>query len=273
MNYFRRVASKTKQTLLSFIRHSPDFLIIGTQKSGTTSLYEYLKMHSRIIGPEDQKELHFFNLYYHRGLTWYLSHFPLRIKTFKKLAFEATPDYIRHEKAPSRIIDDLGKVKLILTLRDPVERAFSAWKMWHSFKDDPEKAKRADYRTFSEAIHQELLSPDNQQDLHFHYLQKGRYIEQIENYYKYFSKDDILILDYQDMNDDLINYLNQICQFLKIAPFPKEKSNSFTKNRHWVGPSWKVTADDKTTMKHLRDYYAPYNKRLFDLLGRRFDWD
>lgn len=273
MNHIRRVASKAKQSLLPLIRHSPDFLIIGTQKSGTTSLHTYLNEHPQIVAPKKKKELHFFNLYYDRGLSWYLAHFPYRISTLRKLTFEATPDYIRHEQAPARIKNDLGNVKLILTLREPVERAYSAWKMWHSFKGEPEETKRADYRTFSEAINEELISPDDQQDLHFYYLQKGRYVEQIENYYKYFSKDNMLILNYENMKEDLIDYLNQICHFLNVDSFKKKKGESFKKNRQWVGPKWKPNTEDKVTMELLRDYYAPYNKRLFDVIGYRFNWD
>lgn len=268
----RSFASRAKKASFSYFRHPPDFLIIGTQKSGTTSLHAYLKEHPQILAPSGDKEIHFFNIYYYRGFNWYLSQFPWRFQTRGRLTFEATPDYISHHKAPLRIKKDLGNIKLILTLREPVARAYSAWKMWNSFIDHDEKAAKADRRSFSEAIKQELSSPDEQSELHFHYLAKGRYVEQIENFYKYFPDNKLLILDYQKMNNDLYCYLSQICDFLEIDHFSKDETRQFKKKRLWVSPKRKTTSEDNATMKVLHNYYKPYNEKLYSLLGRRLNW-
>lgn len=268
----RSFASRIKIFSLHFFCHRPDFLIVGTQKSGTTSLHAYLKEHLQILAPMGQKEIHFFNIYYKKGYTWYLSQFPWRFQTRGRLTFEATPDYISHHDAPVRISNNLGNIKLILTLREPAARAYSAWKMWNNFIDHPKKAKKADQRSFSEAIKQELSSRDGQRELHFQYLAKGRYVEQIENFYQYFPHNTLLILDYQEMNSDLHSYLNQICDFLEIDRFTKDRCKQFEQTRLWVSPKRKITSEDKATLELLRNYYAPYNEKLFSLLGRRLYW-
>lgn len=272
LNISTLLTKKVSPLVLPFFRHSPDFLIIGAQKAGTTSLHAYLKEHPRIAASLGPKELHYFNLYHHKGLSWYLSKFPWRLQSRGKLTFEATPDYVCHAQVPARIRQSLGRPKLILTLREPSERAYSAWKMWHNFADHPSKAAKADLRSFPEAIRDELSSADGQSNLHFHYIAMGRYVEHIENFRQYFSESELLILDYQDMSSDLYGFLGQICEFLEIEHFSAEQCSQLGQARHWVGPPKTPCAEEEATLSKLRDYYAPYNERLFDLLGRRFAW-
>lgn len=82
---------------------------------------------------------------------------PLPLRTANRLCFEATPDDLYHTEAASRIEETLGPVKLIAVLRDPAARADSAWKMWNSFRDRPDKSRKADHRSFAQAIYDELV--------------------------------------------------------------------------------------------------------------------
>src|SRR5437588_302768 len=116
------------------IRLLPDFLIIGTQRGGTTSLERYLDAHP-CVGAAANKDLHFFDRRFHKGLAWYRGHFPTRIEKYyaerlRGQAFvtgEASPSYLFHPYAPKRVAKAMPDVKLIVLLRNPVDRAFSQY--------------------------------------------------------------------------------------------------------------------------------------------------
>jgi hypothetical protein len=253
-------------------RARPHFLVIGAQKAGTTSLEKFLSAHPRLL-PAAKKELHYFYLYYERGLGWYLRHFPWRWEVGKRLCFEATPDYLAHaDVTAERMRRDLGPVKLIAVLREPVARAWSAWRMWHSFAQRPDKAAKADGRSFAAAIDAELARGAAGAADHFHYVRMGHYAEHLERFFAHFPADDVLVLDYGEMEADLTGFLQRICAFLEIEPFCEADLARFGGRRHWVSPSRTPTSADEHAMDRLRAHYAPHNDRLWALLGRRFDW-
>lgn len=265
--------AEAKNRVLRPLRTGPDFLIVGAQKAGTTSLYHYLAEHPQLRPASGPKELHYFNLYHHRGLAWYLSHFPLRfVSGGRRLSFEATPDYLGHAAVPERIRRDLGRVKLIAVLREPAARAYSAWKMWHSFADHPTKAAKADPRAFAQAIEEELADPHGQADRHFHYVRFGRYAEHLDAYRRHFARDEMLILDHREMSADLLGFLGRICAFLEVEPFASETVARLGARRHWASPDWPETEAVGRTLTRLRAYYAPHNERLFAMLGQRWGW-
>ena len=105
----------------------PDFIIIGAQRSGTTSLYNYLIEHQNIKSTS-QKEIHYFDNNYDKGLTWYSKKFP-SIRKGIEITGEASPYYIFHPHAVNRISKDFPNVKLIVLLRNPIERAYSHYCM------------------------------------------------------------------------------------------------------------------------------------------------
>src|SRR5260370_34793697 len=120
------------RALNSSIRLMPDFLIIGAQKGGTTSLYYYLVEHP-YIGQSSTKEVHYFENKYQRGLWWYKAHFPTIVEKYyvesrDKGTFitgEASPSYLSHPHAPGRAAKLLPHPQLIFRLRYPVYRANS----------------------------------------------------------------------------------------------------------------------------------------------------
>ena len=127
-----RLAEVLSRGLTHPIRLLPDFLISGAQRGGTTSLYNYLQAHPCFELPTT-KELHFFDRKFHRGLAWYRAHFPTylekcfaqRIQGRAFLTGEATPNYLFHPLVSRRVAEVLPRVKLIVLLRNPVDRAFS----------------------------------------------------------------------------------------------------------------------------------------------------
>src|SRR5690349_6371993 len=110
----------------------PDFLIIGAQKAGSTSLASYLAAHPCVVPPR-WNEAHFFDLNYERGVDWYRSLFPVgvrarlnsRLRGRRHLTGDSTPHYIVHPRMPARARDLLPAARIIILLRDPVDRAHS----------------------------------------------------------------------------------------------------------------------------------------------------
>jgi lipopolysaccharide transport system ATP-binding protein len=88
--------------LTAGLRRAPDFLIIGAQKGGTTSLYSYLCEHPSVVAAE-RIEVHYFDLAYDRPWWWYKSHFPGRIGNGRTLTGEASPYYLFHPLVPERV--------------------------------------------------------------------------------------------------------------------------------------------------------------------------
>ena len=120
-------------------RPLPDFLIIGTKRGGTTSLWRYLIQHPlvpRLFPAWNTKTSHYFEENFHRGEAWYRSHFPTarqraaleRRHGAPPKAGEAAPLYMFHPLGSSRVATVMPGVRLVVLLRDPVERAYSHWK-------------------------------------------------------------------------------------------------------------------------------------------------
>lgn len=163
-------------------RALPDFLILGTQKGGTTSLFEYLEQHPRVLGPT-RKEIHYFadrpnpNNYRILGPGWYRSHFPGQ-RTLRELGAitgEATPDYMVEPTTMRRIADDLPASRWIVLLRDPILRAASAHAM--------EFGRGRESLPFADAVAAEL-DPDRParsgpDEAELDYLRRGHYADQL----------------------------------------------------------------------------------------------
>ena len=108
----------------------PTFLCIGAQRAGTTWLHNLLASHPRVYVPTRRKEIHYYDWYYHRGLNWYRSFFPHQNQAQKYAALgEVTPDYLYESEAPKRIAETNPEIKLIVMLRNPIDRAFSHYRL------------------------------------------------------------------------------------------------------------------------------------------------
>ena len=113
-------------------RTVPDYLVIGTKRGGTTSLQQYLTAHPDVLEPKAAKASHYFDANFSKGWSWYRAHFPLQRWMDRERAAgrpvvvgEASPYYCFHPLALDRIAARVPDVKLIIVLRDPVERAWS----------------------------------------------------------------------------------------------------------------------------------------------------
>lgn len=261
--------------LYPIIKSKPDFLVIGVQRAATTSLYRYLIQHPQILVTHKLRETYYFDNpeNYSKGFGWYLSHFPSQLHKGKKLTFEASPSYIYYSQIPKLIKQDLGTIKMIAILRNPVDRAYSAWQMYHSYSNLPLKhlRERADERSFAEAINQEFNPESNTDKYPYNYINRGKYVQQLENYYNYFDKDKVLVLNFAAFGDDLGSSLNQICDFLNIEYFSQEAIQQFQQEKY-AAAKYVRSSDDDQVLEQLKNYFAQYNEKLYTLLGHRYDW-
>lgn len=190
----------------------PNFLIVGAQKSGTTSLHEYLRHHPQIYLPEG-KETKFFaeDERYAKGLAYYEEqHFSSCHG--EPAVGEVDPDYMYFEQALDRMaVDlDLGTTKLIFVLRNPVDRAFSHYLM----------TLRRGIETFSfeEAIRQEdeRISKDYYSNMHFSYIRRGYYLQQIKRFLAYTDRSNMLFILSEDLRNNTMDALTSCYRFLNI---------------------------------------------------------
>lgn len=177
----------------------PNFLIIGVQKGATTWLAKCLGQHSDVFLAEVKEVRFFFHGQFEKGLKWYESHFD--DWSGQKAIGEATPGYIYYQEVPGRIKATLGdEIKLIASLRHPVDRAYSAF--WERLSRGLIPAD-ADFRT--------LFYQDS------HGLQsRGYYFAQLGRYLEHFPRENLLVLIYEDIKRDAQKVVSDCLEFLDI---------------------------------------------------------
>lgn len=179
----------------------PNFLIIGAQKAATTWLAENIAEHPDVfIAPA--KEIYYFNHRFHQGTDWYERHFAEW--DGESAIGEATPGYLPHSNAPSRIAETLDQPRLIALLRQPIDRAFSAY--WHHVR-----SSRIDPSTSFVAC---LETGDDD----FELLERGAYVSQLERYFSQFGRDRMLIMLYDQLFTDSASTCTTVFDFLHVDP-------------------------------------------------------
>ncbi|HDZ18364.1 hypothetical protein LCGC14_0877340 [marine sediment metagenome] len=260
------------------IRTLPDFLIIGASRCGTTSLYNYLVKHPNIKSAR-VKEVHFFDLNYFKGVDWYKSFFPTKFYKFIMtrlshrdfLTGEASPSYITHPHAAKRVYSNFPKIKIIILLRNPIDRAYSQYH--HILKGGREKI------SFDKAIVKENDRINGELDKMiknefykspyypaFAYLTRGLYINQIKPWLNYFPEEQILIVKSENLFQYPKGTLKEIFKFLNLPNWVKIKFIRYHSEANSRGM-------DLETRNYLIEYFKPYNQQLSEYLDSKFDWD
>lgn len=259
------------------LRVLPDFIIIGAQKCGTTSLYDDLIKHPSIL-PSFTKEVDFFNKKFHKGVEWYRAHFPSVVykycitHIYKQdfITGEASPDYIIYPHSPKRISTVLPGVKIIVLLRNPVDRAYSHY--YHEIRQKRETLSFEDAIGMEEerlrGEFEKMTNDENYYSFNYNtysYLSRGIYIEQLKRWSNYFNKEQILILKSEDFFEDSQAVFQRTLQFLNL---PSWQPEYFGKDN--VGYYPKMEA---STRCRLLNYFESYNYRLYEYLGVNFGWE
>ncbi|MBT3321974.1 MAG: sulfotransferase [Anaerolineae bacterium] len=253
-------------------RKSPDFLIVGVMKGGTTSLFRYLSKHPQVL-PPFRKEIKYFDCNYFKGASWYQAHFPLK-KKFRggsKLTGEATPYYIFHPTAPDRIASAMPQAKIIILLRNPINRAYSHYQHMVRVGREPlsfEEAIAAEpERLLDEA---EKISTGARyptyRHLQYSYLGRGEYLAQIKKWHDLFSKEKVLILQSEDLYQNTAETVQKAQEFLGISAWHPE-------NAYGVFKEGSYQPMQATTRDKLAAHFKIQNEALYDYLGRDFSWE
>jgi hypothetical protein len=272
-----RIGGRRFGTLTARFRLLPDYLIIGAQRAGTTSLFKYLVQHPAIGRPFLGKGAHFFDTNYSPNLDVYRAHFPTTayrwyVKASRRMDMvtgEGSPYYLAHPHAPYRIAKALPGVKLIALLRDPVERAYSHFQH--------EVARGFEDLSFEEALeqeprrlHGELEKMRNDPSYnsfafqHHTYLERGRYADQLDVWYRLFPRDQILVLRSEDLFADPEWTYGEVLRFLGVSAFSLREYEAFNPRTY--------TEMQPQTRRNLVQYFAEPNERLYDLVGVDFGW-
>ena len=246
----------------------PDFIIVGTVRSGSTSLYYNICEHPSVLSAA-YDEIGFFDSNYHLGINWYRSMFPtikemenVERKTGFAITGEDTPFYLWKEEAAKRIFEMNGDTKIIGIFRNPVDRAYSNYNL--AVRSKTEKL------TFEDAIDEEISflkkhsfreSVDNKRS----YLAKGIYENQIKIWFELFPREQIHLLSTEDMQKNPEKTLQKAFRFLEIPDYiiknpQKQKAAEYKKMNN-------------ETREKLVDFYKQHNERFFKTIQKNFGWD
>ena len=210
-----RMITKQKNYVYPLNNRTIDFIIVGTQRGGTTSLSINISKHPEIFidnnkNPE-KSEIHFYDINWKKGIEWYKKQVKFE-KNKNKIIGEKTPDlmYLEYTHPYMHFVNPF--LKIIVILRNPVERAYSHWKL--------NKKNNSENLSFSKAISFELKNLKNQNKTFFtsgyHYINRGFYYQQIKNLLKWFPMDNMLVLISEDVKNNMNKSYNKLYNFLQI---------------------------------------------------------
>jgi Sulfotransferase domain len=268
--------------LTSPVRLLPDFLIIGTQRGGTTALYHYLRAHP-CITTAITPDIHFFDKKYSRGLAWYRGHFPTLVEKYyaqhlRERAFvtgEACSSYLFYPHTSKRVASILPRVKLIVLLRNPVDRAYSqcyhALELGYETLSFEEAIRREEERIAGERekILQDELYYSNVY-MHLSYLKRGIYVDQLREWMSFFPRERFLILKSEDFFTDPVTTYKRVLAFLNVPEVePQVRKKEY---KHYSHNTY-FSQMDPALRRRLNEYFEPHNARLYDFLGVDFGWE
>jgi Sulfotransferase domain len=272
-----------KRSILTFGRLTaasrplPDFLILGAQRSGTTSLARYLAEHPAVRTMANVKGAHYFDKNYDKGIDWYRGHFPsapyrawLKRRTgFDLVTGEGSPYYLLHPLVPERVAEVMPSAKLIAMLRDPIERAYSGYQ--HEF------GRGFETLAFEDAVEAEpgRLEGERQRMIedpayssfdfqHHSYLTRGLYLDQIQQWLRHFPREQLLVIGAEEFFQEPARLFAHVLEFLELPPWSLDRYEQHNARSY---------APMSTAMRtRLEAYFREPNRRLFDDLGRSFAW-
>jgi hypothetical protein len=255
-------------------RALPDALVIGGQKCGSTSIYRYLVQHPQIRGvvqrPDHHsrtwvdKEIHFFDIddRYRHGERWYRAHFQPRREGV--INVEATPNSLTHLKVPNRARALVPNAKPIVSLRDPVERAFSAFQHMQRASRNKASLPRESFREYiNRKIDPKLEGQRRPGD--WEVLDMGKYVIGLERWLACYPREQFHIIDFRELVSNPDETVAGIIEFLGLPPLPINTDRSFNQGHY-------VERMDPDLEERLREYFEPHNRRLEALLGYSMGW-
>jgi Sulfotransferase domain len=246
-------------------RMDPDFIVIGGQRCGTTTLFKTLADHPQVRRPTAVKGTDYYTLHYARGLDWYRSRMPLALgASADAKAFEACTYYMFHPFAIERIARDYPDVKLVAMLRDPVSRAFSAYKheLARGFETETDflAALRLEPARLEGEVEKMRADVSYQSFSHRHhaYLSRGQFAEQLERVYHHFPRNQVHVMRSETFFADPHAEIGKLTDFLGLAPWMPAHVE-----QHNARPSSGMPGQ---AHEFLVQHFRPHNEALEELL-------
>jgi hypothetical protein len=251
-------------------RPLPDFIVAGVQKGGTTFMFQEMLRHPEVRGALT-KEVHFFDTNWERGVDWYSGMFPRSRSGAKVIRGEASPAYIFHPRGVQRIAETLDDPRLIVIVRDPVQRALSQYKHERRLGFEP-------CPTFEEALALEESRVADDFDRvrdgslshsfavgHFSYTRRGLYAEQLKRAVGLIGRERLLVLVSEEMFADPKAATSSALDF--VGATPREISHVGANDM-----AFQAAPMDAATEAMLRERFSEPNAELADFLGRTLPW-
>lgn len=245
----------------------PNYICIGVQKSGTTSLIKYLNYHPKIYMENDEKHLFDRSLSNGELKNKYIKKYEESFKTNKLIIGEKTPSYNYLRYAMDRIYNYNKNIKLIILLREPISRAFSQYNMGLNIigKTLNDVTEEQIFNAFKKEEHIKL------HELHSnggYFIIRGFYDEILEYILSKFLRNNVYIGISEEINKNKLKYYNEIYNFLGATKLEKLNENLDTHIRKYKKPI------PKTLEKYLYNIYKSHNEKLYKILGRKIDiWE
>ena len=260
--------------LTGSIRVLPDFLVIGAKRCGTTSLFYHLPEHP-CISKSPHDNMGFFNDNFHLGVNWYKSFFPtiftrnkIKSEFGNFLAFDVTTTYMEEESTANNVYQIKPNMKIIVILRNPVDRAYSQYHL--------NLREKAEKRSFEDAMEENMNELNKESHERYeikpkfsaegnNYLKKGLYAQQLRHWLNIFPMESMLILSTEEFESNQQAIYNNIFKFLNISQFEVKNIEKMEKGSY---PQMK-----SETRSLLLDYFRSHNNELFKLIDKKFDWE
>jgi lipopolysaccharide transport system ATP-binding protein len=249
----------------AWLRHEPSFLIIGGIRCGTTSLIRYLGRHPDVRTPAT-KEVHYYDWNYHRGSNWYRSWFPIKALRGDStvIAGESSPAYLMDPQVPERVAEAMPQTRLILLVRDPVERAHSHYRLRKHRGIETAK-------TFAEALADEprrmqsASEPGRRQGIRIdNYFHQGEYAIALDRWLASFDMRQILTVQSARFFADPADGYRRVLEFLDLVPHELGQYKV-----HNSAPNAAIEPEDREA---LSERYREPNARFYELIGQDLGW-
>lgn len=246
-------------------RIAPKFMVIGGEKCGTTSLYHYINGHPQFL-PSIEKELDFFDLEFGRGIDWYLAHFPPVPRDDLFLTGEVSANYIYHLHAPQRVWEIFPEIKLIVLLRNPVDRTVSRYHMLLK--------NGASQKSFEKTVTAEINKLQKSivgNEIPWEILNRCRhignslYLYHLQRWLNLFPKEQVLIIPSEDLYQNPAATLKNIFTFLDVKDYQLPEYKKYN--------SGSYAPISEQMREQLANFFRPHNQKLEEYLGRQFSWE
>jgi len=249
-------------------RSGPAFLLVGGQRCGTTSLFRALIAHPAIVSANYHKGVNYFDVNYARGPSWYRGHFPIE-RDGQRRCFDASGYYMFHPHAPGRILHDLPGIKIVAMVRDPVERAYSAYQHEYARGFESESFDRAlelESRRVGPELDRMLADEGYQSMVHRHqaYRARGHYADQLQPFVDALGRSQVHVMESERFFAEPEQEYARLLEFLGApVAMPARFDRYNARSRAPMGES---------VRDELTDYFAAHDERLSQLLGRAPVW-